>query len=138
MPRAVPSSSSNRLRRLAIIAPLLSGCATSAPTLPADTTSIDRQSTVALSDFPAKDQAMSCQDIAAERQMIENGKAAANSEIEGNRTRNQVAGYLGGLYVLPLLATENNTAEKDKIAVLYQRQDTLIRLAAVKHCPSTP
>jgi len=54
--------------------------------------------------------------------------------IEGNRTQNQVAGYFGSLFIIPYVATNNNDAEKDKIAQLYQCRDTLIRLNAAKSC----
>ncbi|MGO8915054.1 MAG: hypothetical protein ACLQJR_04020 [Stellaceae bacterium] len=139
MDRAVPLSSKNDGRGavLALGLLVLAGCAAPAPPLPPDTTSVNRMQELTLGDFSASDAAMSCDDVAAERRTNAAAMKAANDRIEGNRTQNQVAGYLGALFLVPYLATEGNYAEKDQITQLYQRHDTLIRLASVKHCPMT-
>src|SRR5689334_16583498 len=81
----------------------LAGCATSAPTLPPDTTSINRSRSLAVEDFTPQARAMSCTDIALERQKISNAMKTANAVIEGNRTRNQIAGYFAALYIVPIV-----------------------------------
>jgi len=119
---------------------LLAACASEAPPLPPDTTSINRARDLTLEDFTPEARAMSCDQIADERIQIARAMMDANSKVAGNRTRNQTAvGFVsfGGLVMAPaLLATDSNTPEKDQITALYQRQDTLIKLATLKHCPS--
>ncbi len=113
---------------------LLAGCAASAPSLPPDTTSVNRTQSLTLGSFSKQDAALSCTQIAAERQRVDLALAQANGRIEDNRTQNQVAGYFGGLFVLPLAATDNNDAEKDEITRIYGRRDTLVKLGSVKGC----
>jgi hypothetical protein len=137
MVKVAPSSFKNRLViGIALIG--LAGCAGSAPALPPDTTSINRSRSLTLDDFTPQARAMSCADIALERQKIAAAMKTANAAIESNRTRNQVAGYFAGLALLPVVATENNDAEKDEITKLYKHQDLLIQLGALKHCPDVP
>jgi outer membrane murein-binding lipoprotein Lpp len=139
MVRAVRSSSSSSGALAAAIASLLlAGCAASAPELPPDTTSVNRTHTATLDDFSQEDRALSCEQIGAERRHIADDMQAANGRIEANRTRNQVAGYVGALTGVGWLATDNNDDDKDQITKLYGRQDTLIKLAGVKNCPTTP
>jgi hypothetical protein len=116
---------------------LLVGCATAAPPLPPDTTSINRTRTETIESFSEADRALSCEQIAAEQNAIRDRLAADNRKIEDNRTRNVVAGALGVAVVplLPALATVSNSEEKDDIAAQYRRKDVLIKLAAVKTCP---
>jgi hypothetical protein len=134
----VPSFSKNSVgwSGLALGLLALAGCAAPPPPLPPDTTSVNRMRSLSASDFSAGDIAMSCGDINAERLTNAAAMKAANDRIEGNRTQNQIAGYLGGMLLLPYLATEGNYAEKAEITQLYQRHDTLIELATLKHCPS--
>jgi len=117
---------------------LLAGCASDAPPLPPDTTSINRTHNLTLDDFTPKARAMSCEDIAAERRKIADAMQAANDAIKKNRTRNEVVvGIVDmtGLIGTPLLAaSDNNDAEKSEITKLYERQDMLIKLATLKHC----
>lgn len=125
------SSSGPALCALALIA--LAGCVGSAPPLPPDTTSINRTRTMTLSDFSATDAAMSCADIAAERETNTGAIKAANERIEGNRGRDQALIYVSVL-TAPFIANDNDP-ERKEIAQRYQRQDTLIKLATVKACP---
>jgi hypothetical protein len=130
----VPSPSSRQaLSALALL--LLAGCVGSAPPLPPDTTSVNRTRALALSDFAAADAAMSCDAIAGERAANSAAMKAANERIEGNRVRDQALVYATVLSA-PFIANDNDP-ERKEIAERYQRQDTLIKLAAVKGCPST-
>jgi hypothetical protein len=130
----VPSrSAASRLAGLV----LLGGCAASAPALPPDTTSLHRQRELSAADFTREDTALSCDDIVAERQRNDEAMRSAHQRIELNRKNNQVAGYIGAVIFPPAyLATEGNYAEKDEIQRLYGRQDTLIKLAAFRACPT--
>jgi hypothetical protein len=118
-----------------LFALFLAGCATVAPPLPPDTTSVDSQRHLSLADFSTQDAGMACVDIAAERSRITAQLDEANANIEANRTRNQVAGYIGAA-VIPLvyLATEGNYRDKEALQKAYARQDTLIKLDQVKGC----
>ncbi len=115
----------------------LAGCASHVAELPPDTTGTNRGKTVRIEDFSAEDAALSCIDIAAERQSLSAKMQAANASIEGNRVQNEAAVYAGGFLLVPYLATESNSKEKDEIKALYARQDTLIKLAGVKNCTGT-
>ncbi len=134
------SSSNSGPRLAAVLALLLAGCASEAPPLPSDTTSVDRSRDLTLDDFTPQAQVMSCDDIVAERRQIADTMQTTNAAVDANRTRNQIAvGFVsfGGLVAAPaLLASESNDAEKDQLTKLYERRDTLIKLAALKHCPA--
>jgi hypothetical protein len=114
---------------------LLAGCAGSAPPLPPDTTSVNRTRSITRSDFSPEDQAASCVSIAAERDRNAEAMRSANASIEGNRPRDQVALYFGGVLAAPFIANTNDP-ERKAVNDLYLRQDTLIKLAAVKGCPA--
>ena len=124
------------------IAFLVAGCASEAPSLPPDTTSVSRSRDLTLDDFTPEARAMSCDQIADERHKINDAMRDANGAVDANRTHNQIlVGFsaFGGLVFAPLLlATENNDAEKNDITKLYERQDTLIKLAALKRCSAAP
>lgn len=115
---------------------VLAACANSAPPLPTDTTGTNRVETQSLWDFPVSDGAMSCNAIADEMKANADKMDADNAAIQSNRQGNEIAGYLGGMYILPLVATEGNYAEKDDITLLQNRQDVLRKLIAVKKCPA--
>lgn len=113
---------------------ILTSCATSALTLPSDTTSINKEHDLAYSDFVSSDLALKCSAIQKE---YDNNASIIHDENEvilANRKRNEVAGYFGALLIVPLAATESNSSEKATIAKLNKRQDILIKLMAFKRC----
>jgi hypothetical protein len=114
---------------------MLAGCATSAPPLPPDTTSVGSSQSLSDKAFSGADLSLSCTDITAQQQQISKTRESAHSEIESNRTQNQVAGYFGAFFVVPLAAAEGNKREREAITQGYQRQDELTQLAALKQCP---
>ncbi len=61
---------------------------------------------------------------------------AANQRVAADRTQNQAGGYfLGVLYFVPYAASQGTThPQKDEMARLYGRQDTLIKLATFRRC----
>jgi hypothetical protein len=136
MEAAVPLPSPSSVVSLrTLLTLLLAGCATAAPPLPPDTTGVNSQHHLSLADFSTQDAAMSCVDIAAERSQITAQLHEANANIQANRTKNQVAGYIGVVAMpLALLATEGNDADKQALQKAYARQDTLIELGHVKAC----
>jgi hypothetical protein len=121
---------------------LLAACASEAPPLPPDTTSVTRSRDLNIDDFTAEARAMSCSEITDERRKIADAMETASNTIAGNRTRNQIlvgVFSLGGLVAAPvLLAAEHDDAAKDEITKLYERRDTLMKLATLKHCPAPP
>jgi hypothetical protein len=119
----------------ALVVLTLSGCASSAPALPADTTGTTSLGHVSAADFTVDDMVddmkLSCGQIRTERSDLKAQMDQANANIRANRTRNQVAAYIGGP---ALLATEGNYADKDAIKAAYARQDVLDKLAVLKGC----
>jgi len=114
----------------------LTACANSAPPVPVDTTGTNRETTSSLSDFSADDAAMNCSAITAEMKANADKIETDNAAIRSNRKNNEIAGYLGGLLILPYAATESNSAEKEDIKLLQSRQDVLRKLLAFKKCPA--
>lgn len=129
---------------------LLLGCASEAPPLPPDTTSINRTRDLTLEDFTPEARTMTCDQIAAERREVTAAMQDAKNKIAGNRSHNETVvgaytaigvatGFIGLVAGAPVLAaSDRNLEEKDAITALYRRQDTLIKLAALKQCPSSP
>lgn len=113
---------------------MLGACATSAPPLPTDTTARNRQAIISQYDFTGSDLSKSCAGIKIEQMSNADKIASDNQAIAANRKQNEIAGYLGGILLVPYAATESNSAEKDDIAMLQQRQDTLLKLSAFRQC----
>ncbi len=118
------------------LALLLAGCQSGAPPLPADTTAVNSTRTLTLADFTAEDATLSCDQVQAERRRVAEAMQAANARVAADRAQNQAAGYfLGVLYFAPYAASQGSThPQKDEMARLYARQDTLIKLATFRRC----
>jgi len=127
---------SSKIKCLCLVsAVLLSACASTAPVLPVDTTSTNRLHDSSLADFQPADQTLSCPDIAAERAKTTEAMRVANANIEANHDHNKATEYLGAfLSPVVLIVAERNDADRAAFSTLYARQDTLIKLAAVKAC----
>jgi hypothetical protein len=136
MARAVRSRSRNNAAAALALPLLLAGCQAGAPALPPDTTAVNATRTVTLADFTTADAALGCDQIQAERRRVADAMQAANQRIAADREQNQVAGYfLGVLYFAPYAASQGTThPQKDEVAQLYARQDTLIKLATFRRC----
>jgi len=133
----VQSSLSNTGTFLAVALSLVAGCALSAPPLPTDTTSINRARDLTIDDFTPEARAMNCDEIALERRKTADRMQAVTRTLDESREHNLVITRIGVLVFTPLLlAAENNSAEKDQILKLYERQDMLIKLATLKRCPA--
>ena len=127
--------------RLGVIAvgALLAGCASPAPPLPPDTTSIDRAATETLADFSPADAAMTCLDIVGEEQQTQDEIRVAMGLVYSNQVWNQLGVFGFGLsaYALPGLEyIKGNSREKADIRQEYARLDTLILLGKAKSCKS--
>lgn len=115
---------------------ILSGCARRAPDLPPDYGSQSPELELSEELFADEDLALSCTAIADERSAIIAEAREMESIVEGNRTRNQAAGYFGLFFILPLGAAEVNEAEKARLDELQARWDQLAMLSRFKACPS--
>jgi hypothetical protein len=108
---------------------LAAGCASGAPPLPPET---GRGTTDGIA---ASDLALDCAGVTREVGTVDARMREAVRAIEGERTRNQVVGYVAAVALPPLLlAAERNQAEKDLVRSLYARRDVLLRAAAHKGC----
>jgi hypothetical protein len=118
-----------------LLALSLGACAMQAPPLPADTTGSTSTHRLSANDFSPQDTALYCGEIGTQRAALHKGIDQASANIAANRQNNQVAGYFGALFVLPLVATEGNYNDKDIIKAAYARLDTLNQLAVYRSCP---
>ena len=77
---------------------------------------------------------MSCRDIDAVLAARRQEREVLTAEIHGNRKRNQTAGYLGALFILPLVAAEGNEAEKTRLDEIQSELDRLFAVRRQKNC----
>lgn len=110
-----------------VLALALAACARSAPDLPP-------QSDPATIRLSAGEAAMSCADIASAIDVRRTERETLTAEIHGNRQRNQVAGYLGALFIVPLVAAENNTGEKSRLDEIQSELDRLYAVNRARRC----
>ena len=120
---------------LALSTLVLAGCARRAPDLPPDYGSQSPELELSEELFADEDLALSCAAIADERSAIVAEAREMESIVEGNRARNQAAGYFGIFFILPLGAAEVNEAEKTRLDELQARWDQLVMLERFKTCP---
>jgi hypothetical protein len=118
-----------------LMALALFGCATPAPTLPPDTTSVNRIRPLAGSDFPAALAGMECRAIIGK--IVDD--TARIKELEeafaSNNANNQVAVYVGLLFFPPALAgAKGQDAERKVYVALQEQQEWLRRLYSFKNC----
>jgi hypothetical protein len=136
----VQSFSNRRAPFVILTALLLACCSTPAPPLPPDTTSINRTRDLTLDDFTPEARVMTCEQIADERRQIADRMSKANDVIASNRSRDEAAMF-AALLIAPIAyggmaAAGSNGPERTENAKLYERRDTLIKLATLKHCPA--
>jgi len=124
------SSTSFCLIALAIA---VGGCTRSAPDLPPDYGSVNA-SRQTLASFPAHMRNLNCAQIASREADLEARNQKAEEIIKSNRTRNQVAGYLGALYLVPVVAIENDEDQKALLDKNQREVDQLKQLQRVKRC----
>jgi len=115
---------------------VFAGCATSASNLPPDYFSVAAQKRVSVDDFDIETANLTCEQIHTELKALEKKSTIHLQDIKDKRGRNQVAGYLGSIFILPvLLATDNSSEAKAKIEKIQQAKDLLYKLRAYKKCP---
>lgn len=134
----MPSISRIDLTRFARFAclVLVSACARSAPDLPPDYGSVNPSTELTAEQFSATDLNMSCEGILAERDATKLEASQMTGAIHDNREHNQTVGYFGALFILPYVATVQNSDEKQRLDEIQQRWDTLAMLHRFKTCSS--
>lgn len=121
---------------LVAIAGLVAGCASSARDLPLDYSSVDAKKRLRLDDFDPAAVNLTCSEIDEELKILESDYASQVGDITDKRHNNQVAGYIGCVFFLPvLLITDNSTEVKKKIENINRAKDELYKLRAFKKCP---
>lgn len=136
MGKAVPYSSRSKVPfyALALSVLVVSACARSAPELPPDYGSVNATAKLSASDFDAADLRTTCLGIDAQQDALTEEASSLTGVIKGNRQHNQVAGYLGGMFLLPALAAKENPAEKSRLDEIQARWDKLVQLERFKNC----
>lgn len=129
-------TSRNRLHVFGLLfgAIALAACARAAPELPPDYGSESASAKLTADKFTAVDLRLTCPDIDREQTGLTTEAGGLTGVIESNRGRNQVAGYLGGLFLFPLVAAKNNPDEKRRLDELQARWDELTQLKRFKNC----
>jgi 4-hydroxy-3-methylbut-2-enyl diphosphate reductase IspH len=113
------------------------GCATSARELPNDYGSIDSNKRLHLEDFDVSTATLTCAEVDKELEVLEDTSDQYIQIIKGNRKHNQVVGYIGSVFFLPVyLATDNDLEAKEKIRQINKAKDELYKLKAYKKCVS--
>lgn len=121
---------------LVAIAGLVAGCASSARDLPLDYSSVDAKKRLSLDDFDPAAVNLTCSEIDEELKILDSDYATQVCDITDKRHKNQVAGYIGSVFFLPvLLETDNSTEVKKKIEKINRAKDELYKLRAFKKCP---
>lgn len=109
---------------------LLAGCARSAPPLPDDAPS-DIQLT-------ATEAALSCPQVHDNMKEIAESAKAYGAVIRDDRTSNQIAGYFGALFIIPLAGVQMNSDAVKQLNILQSRWDRWIDVARAKQCKFDP
>lgn len=137
MDRVVPYFSRNSVPPITLVlaALVVSACARSAPDLPPDYGSVKPAAKLSADSFDSADLRLSCVGIDSEKQSLAGEASQLNGVIQGNRQHNQVAGYLGGLFLFPALAARENPEEKGRLDNIQARWDTLTQLDRFRQCP---
>lgn len=117
-----------------LIAGQLAGCARYAPDLPPDTSTVSVEDAAEQLKITEKDRNLSCEQIADEKQAIAKNRSINEENIRKNRTQNQVAGYFGALFLIPLIAVNHDSTAKEILDALQFRGDQLDFLSRQKNC----
>lgn len=77
----------------------------------------------------------SCVDIDRRLDQLSTRMDSAEGAIQANRRSNQTLGYLGGLFLVPLIGLESNAAEKASLDAAQRERDLVIAERASNACP---
>jgi len=125
------------LIKLLLASLVATGCATSARELPSDYGSVDAHKRLNLDDFDVTTAKLTCSEANNELRVLEDASNDYVQIIKGNRKHNQVTGYIGSAFFLPVyLATDNDLEAKEKISNINRAKDELYKLKTYKKCSS--
>ena len=118
----------------------LGGCATPAPPLPVDTTSVNTSHPLTAADFTQQDLALSCVDVMAEKAQADAVTADLDASIQANRVVVRGGAPMGRFIVYgPItVSKENPKSTFDSLNLQIARRDTLTKLAIFKRCLGPP
>ena len=89
------------------------GCARPAPPIPETAKALNQTLEQAVANLPASTRSLSCRDIGLKMDARKEHDSRLNQQIQSNRKKNQVAGYIGGVLFPPaLLAIDNDSLRK--------------------------
>ncbi|MBO6825909.1 MAG: hypothetical protein JJ879_06890 [Sneathiella sp.] len=115
---------------------MIGGCAGSAAPLPPSISENSPQQVEASLGITSEDKQLSCQELTSQENQLREAVEVNKSVIAGERTRNQVAGYFGALFLIPLVAVENNSDAKENLLRLQTRLDQIQYLQKLNTCTS--
>tara|TARA_B100000676_G_scaffold293340_1_gene329957 strand:+ start:104 stop:514 length:411 start_codon:yes stop_codon:yes gene_type:complete len=114
---------------------LLVGCARPAPPIPETAKALNQTLEQAVANLPASTRRLSCRDIGLKMDALKEHDSRLNQQIQSNRRKNQVAGYIGGVLFPPaLLAVDNDSLRKALLDQNQVRRDELIVAQSAKNC----
>lgn len=82
----------------------------------------------------AEDKLLTCPELSSQEQQVREAMDVNEALIEGDRTKNQVAGYFASFLLFPLVAVENNTDAKENLFRLQNRLDQIQYLQKFNAC----
>lgn len=113
---------------------LLFGCARSAPDLPVSRADKSDAEVLQLLEIDKADLILECPELDVLLQGVNDAIEDNELVIMGDRQKNQIVGYFGALFILPVMWTENNDEAKENIERLQVRKDQLFYLKSRKNC----
>jgi len=116
---------------------MVAGCSTPARKLPNDYGSVDAYKRLHLHEFDVMTAKLSCSEADSELLALEKSSKANIQTIKGNRKKNQIIGYVGSMFFIPLyLATDSDPETKENIEKINKAKDKLYKFKSFKKCPS--
>ena len=127
----------NKLISCSVVFFTLVACATNAPELPPDYSSVDTKQRLNIDEFDTETAELTCEQIRAELKELNSEHATEARDITQKRGSNQTIGYIGSVFFLPIvLASDSSVQAKEKIANIHRAKDKLYKLQSFKKCPS--
>ena len=118
-----------------ILGVFLLGCASRAPELPDDYSSMNKQVTLTRGDFSSELLELSCVDIQNQLKALDSLNESNVNRIKSSRSSDQTKGFVSALlFSLLFFAIDNHADEKSKIEEVYRQKDILFKLKAYKNC----
>jgi cell division protein ZapA (FtsZ GTPase activity inhibitor) len=112
---------------------VVQGCARNAPELP-DLQEINNAPTPnAVSNHDALE--VKCDQLDYHLAQLAEEADQLSNAIKADRGRNQVAGYLGGLFIVPLLAMKEHQEEKQRLDEIQVERDGIYAEKKQFRCP---